>query len=138
MIQPVDTVSRSDSVSPVERRGPRDQRQGGLVGNFISFPQAQVELLNSTQLPAPAEEAHRFLSQSVIIALAGTNLDDLKTARWANVRKREYMAAARFLTAHSVSYANMTCNQTRADAQMGYAGSVPEAVRRVAVPIEVS
>ena len=29
-------------IAEPEKRGPRDERQGGLVGNFICFPQAKV------------------------------------------------------------------------------------------------
>ncbi|CAK0852500.1 unnamed protein product, partial [Prorocentrum cordatum] len=125
-------------IAEPEKRGPRDERQGGLVGNFICFPQAKVDLLKSGELPAPAAEAERFLADGVVIALAGADVDDLSRARWANVRKGEYMGAAGFFTSHSVSYSDMTCNQDRADADMSDAGAVPEAVRRIAVPIEVS
>ncbi|CAK0888958.1 unnamed protein product [Prorocentrum cordatum] len=66
------------------------------------------------------------------------DVDDLGRARWANARKGECMGAAGFSTSHSVSYSDMTCNQARADADTSDAGAVPEAVRRIAVPIEVS
>ncbi|CAK0803316.1 unnamed protein product [Prorocentrum cordatum] len=98
----------------------------------------KVDLLRSAELPAPPPEAQRFLAESVVIALAGADVDDLSKARWANVRKGEYMGAASFLTSHSVSYNDMTCNQDRADAVMSDAGAVPEAVRSIAIPIEVS
>ena len=98
----------------------------------------KVDLLNSGELPAPASEAQKCLAEGVVIALAGVDVDDLSRARWANVRKGEYMGAAGFFTSHSVSYSDMTCNQARADADMSDAGAVPEAVRRIAVPIEVS
>ena len=98
----------------------------------------EVDVLQSRELPARPDEAQRFLAESVVIALAGADVDDLSKARWANVRKGEYMGAAGFLTSHSVSYSDMTCNRDRADRDMSDAGAVPEAVRRIAVPIDVS
>ena len=97
-----------------------------------------MEVLQSRELPARPDEAQRFLAESVVIALAGADVDDLSKARWANVRKGEYMGAAGSLTSHSVSYSDMTCNRDRADRDMSDAGAVPEAVRRIAVPIDVS
>ena len=125
-------------IAEPDKKGPPDQRQRGLVGNFICFPQAKVDVLRSKELPAPAAEAERFLGESVVIALAGADVEDLSNAKWANVRKGEYMDAGRFFTSHSVSYADMTCNQRRADEEMDEAGSVPNSVRQLAVPIEVS
>ena len=62
-------------IAEPERRGPKEMKQGGLRGNTIAFPQAKVELLRGQTLPAAAEEAARFLSETVTIALAGVDVD---------------------------------------------------------------
>ena len=60
-------------VAEPERPGPRNTKQGGLRGNTIAFPQAKLELNSSNELPAPPEECARFMSNSVVIALAGAD-----------------------------------------------------------------
>ena len=50
-------------IAEPERRGPHEGRQAGLRGNSIGFPQARVTILESKELPAPPEEAARFLSR---------------------------------------------------------------------------
>ena len=65
--------------------GPQSGKQRGLRGNTISFPQGRLELLDAVELPAPPEKAAEFMSKSVIIALAGTDMDDLRKAKVAEI-----------------------------------------------------
>ena len=78
------------------RPGPKTTRQGGLRGNVIAFPQAKLELLKSQELPAPAEQAADFMNNSVVIALAGAEKDDLHRAKWAEIPRDDYVDAARW------------------------------------------
>ena len=64
-------------IAAPERPGPRREKQGGLRGNNIAFPQAKVEMCRSHEFPLPVEEASRFMSETVVIALAGTNTEEL-------------------------------------------------------------
>ena len=78
-------------IAEPSRRGPRDGRQKGLRGNSIAFPQAKIELMQGTELPPTAQEASRFLAESVVIALAGVDVEDLHNARFAEIRRRPYV-----------------------------------------------
>ena len=42
-------------IAEPERRGARGTKQGGLRGNTIAFPQGKVDILPSSELPAPAD-----------------------------------------------------------------------------------
>ena len=79
-----------------ERPGPKNTRQGGLRGNSIAFPQSKLELLNTCELPAPPEVAAEFMRNSVIIALAGAEKEDLHNAKWAEIPRQDYVDAARW------------------------------------------
>ena len=74
-------VCVSKIIAEPERAGPRNTRQGGLRGNSIAFPQAHVEMLKGDELPAPTAEAARFMSNTVVIALAGAERTDLHGAK---------------------------------------------------------
>ena len=63
---------------------------------------------------------------------------DLHRARWAEVRRRPYLDAARFLTCHDVYYSDVTVNEARAEAELAESGRTTEAVLEQAVPIEIS
>ncbi len=125
-------------IAEPERRGPRDGRQRGLLGNSIAFPQAKVELLQSSELPPPPEEAARFLSESVVIALAGADVEDLHNAKFAEVRRQPYVDAARFLTQHNLFNGDMSVNEERAATEFAEAGRTSDAVLQQAVPLDVS
>ena len=55
-------------------------------GNTIAFPQAKVELCRSSELPAPPDEALRFMAETVVIAMAGTDVEDLHEAMMLEAR----------------------------------------------------
>ena len=131
-------VCVSKIIAEPEKAGPRSERQGGLRNNTIAFPQARVEHLLGHELPAAKEEAARFMSESVVIAMAGSDVYDLHRARWAEVRRRPYLDAARFLTCHDVYYSDVTVNEARAEAELAESGRTTEAVLEQAVPIEIS
>jgi hypothetical protein len=128
----------SKIIAEPEKAGPRSERQGGLRNNTIAFPQARVEPLLSQELPAAKEEAARFMSESIIIALAGSDVQDLHRAKWAEVRRWPYLDAARFLTCHDIYYSDVTLNEARAEAELGESGRTTDAVLEQAVPIEIS
>ena len=102
-------------IAEPDKKGPRSGRQGGLVGNTIAFPQAKVSFLGSKELPPPPDEAAAFMSESVTIALIGSNVEDLHNAKWAEVRRQEYVDAAEFWTQHDVFYGDMVVNKDRAE-----------------------
>ena len=79
-------------IAEPERKGPHAGRQGGLVGNAIAFPQAEVRLLRAQELPPPPDEAAASMRDSVIIALAGADVEDLHKAKWVEVRRQECRA----------------------------------------------
>ena len=125
-------------IAEPEKAGPRTDRQGGLRGNSIAFPQAKVELCRSNEFPPPAEEASRFMGETVVIAMAGVDVEDLHKAKWAEVRRAPYINAGAFLTRHNMFNGDMTVNCERATAAFAEAGRSSEAVLSQAVPIEVS
>ena len=51
----------------------------------ICLPEASVEIVRSEELPPPKEEAARFLSESVVIALAGCDVQALHNAKFAEI-----------------------------------------------------
>ena len=128
----------SKIIAEPEKAGPRSERQGGLRNNTIAFPQARVEQLLGRELPAAKEDAARVMSDSVIISLVGSDVHDLHRAKWAEVRRRPYLDAARFLTCHDVYYSDVAVNEARAEAELGESGRTTEAVLEQAVPIEIS
>ena len=87
-------------------------------GTFLLAPMPSIapELgpASSLELPAPPEKAAEFMSKSVIIALAGTDREDLRKAKVAEIPRQDYVDAARFLTAHGMAYDGMSCNEDRA------------------------
>ena len=125
-------------IAEPERSGPRSDRQGGLKGNSIAFPQAKVELRRSSELPPPKEEDARFMSESVIIAMAGVDVQDLHKATWAEVRREPYINAGTFLTRHNMFYGDMQVNAERAAEAFAERGKTSDAILQQAVPIEVS
>jgi len=125
-------------IAEPEKSGPRADRQGALKGNSIAFPQARVELCRSKEFPPPAEEAARFMSETVVIAMAGANVEDLHNAKWAEIRKEPYVNAGRFMTQHNMFHGDMSVNPDRATEAFAEAGRTSEAVLQQAVPITVS
>lgn len=126
------------SIAEPERAGSRDGRQGGLRGNSIAFPQARVEMRNSNEYPPSLDEAARFMSESVVIAMCGTNVEDLHNARWAEIRRQPYVNAAHMLTQHNMFHGDMEVNEERAAETFADSGRTSDAVLKQAVPIEVS
>jgi len=122
-------------IAEPERHAARNTKQGGLRGNSIAFPQAKLVLLQSEELPAPPEEAARFMRESVTIALAGAEKADLHKAKWAEIPRQDYMNAAQFSTAHSTAYDGMTVNGPRAEQLFAERGRTSEAVLEQAVPV---
>ena len=122
-------------IAEPERPGARNTRQGGLRGNTISFPQARLELNHSKELPAPLEEGARFMSNSVVIALAGADKEDLHNAKWAEIPRQDYVDAATFATSHGMAYNDMVVNASRAHSLFAPSGRTSEAVLQQAVPV---
>jgi len=122
-------------IAEPERRAPPKTKQGGLRGNCIAFPQARLELMRSQELPAPPEEASRFMRESVIIALAGAEKEDLHRAKWAEIPRQDYINAARFCTAHSTAYDGMSVNEASAHSLFAEYGRTSDAVMQQAVPV---
>lgn len=89
-------------------------------------------------MPAPPAEAARFLSETVIIALAGADVNDLHNAKWAEIRREPYVGAAKFLTAHNLFYSDVTVSPEEAASQFAERGCTTAAVLERAVPIEAS
>ena len=122
-------------IAEPQRPGPRDTKQGGLRRNTIAFPQAKLELLGSTELPASPEEAARFMSNSVTIALAGADRNELHNAKWAGIPRGDYVDAACFCTAHNMAYESLTVNLARARELFAESGCTSDAVLQQAVPV---
>ena len=128
----------SKVIAEPERMGPRGERQGGLRGNTIAFPQARLAQLQSKELPAPADEAARFMSETVVIALAGADIQDLHRAKWAEIRRQPYVDAATFTTEHNMYFGDMSVNAERAAECFATEGRTSDAVLEQAVPILAS
>ena len=125
-------------IAEPERAGPWKDRQGGLVGNTIAFPQGKVEFSPSLEFPAPSAEAADFMSKTVIIALAGADVEDLHKAKWAEVRRQPYLDAATFLTRHNMFHGDMSVNEERAASAFAERGRTSDAVLQQAVPLVTS
>ena len=125
-------------IAEPEKQGPRSGRQGGLRGNSIAFPQAKVEVCRAEELPPPREEAIRFMSETIVIAMAGVDVEDLHRAKWAQIRRTPYIKASEFLTSHNKHYVDVKINYPRAKETFAEAGETSEAVLLQAVPITVS
>ena len=94
--------------------------------------------MRSKEFPPCAEEHARYLSESVVIALAGADVEDLSRAKWATIRRGPYMDAAEFLTCHDTSFSDMSLNHSRAQADLQEGGGVVAAVKHLAVPVDVA
>ena len=55
---------------------PVKEKQKGIRANTIAFPQAQLHEMATAHLPPLPEEAQRFLSQTISIALVGCSPED--------------------------------------------------------------
>ena len=151
-----------------ERRkpGPVREKQKGIRANTIAFPQAKLHELQTAHLPPKAEDATRFVSETISIALVGCDPEagsvslmhfavfcinmslystfihltdacqDLDHAEWAEIPRAAYMRAARFLVAHNVAYQHLSVNEEEARAQFAEVGGTCEAVRAQATPVE--
>ena len=111
-------------IAEPERQGPRDERPGGLRSNSIAFPQATAHVSGSNELPPPKDAAAAFMRETVIIALAGADVEDLHKAKWAEVRRTPYVDAAEFFTRHDQFYhGSVTVNHDRASTDLQESGS---------------
>ena len=115
-------------IAEPERRGPHQGRQSGLRGNSIGFPQAKLHLMEGHELPAPPEEAARLLRETLVIAMAGCDVSDLHNAKWAQIRRDPYVAAAKVLVSHGSSYVDMFVNEDRAGKEFAENGRTIDAV----------
>ena len=57
---------------------PVKEKQKGIRANTIAFPQAQLHEMATAHLPRLPEEAQRFLSQTISIALVGCSPEDCR------------------------------------------------------------
>ena len=126
-------------IAEPEKPDAKKFKQGGIRGNSIVFPQAKLELLGSSELPAPHEKAIKFLSESVTIALAGVGKDQLRNAKMFEIQRQQYIDAARCLTAHNMAYIGdgVTLNEERADQHFAARGQTSAAVEEQMVSLDV-
>ena len=78
------------------------------------------------------------MSETVIIAMAGVDVQDLHMATWDEVRREPYINAGNFLTRHNMFYGDMQVNAERAAEAFAERGKTSDAILQQAVPIEVS
>ena len=78
------------------------------------------------------------MRECVVIALAGTDIDDLKKAKFAEIRRQPYVDAATLLTTHNKDFDDMSVNETRAKAEFAVAGGSGDAVLQQAVSVETT
>ena len=103
-----------------------------------TLPRSKLELNNSSELPAPPEEAARFMSNSVVIALAGADKEYLHRAKWAEIPRQDFVDAATFATSHSMAYDTLVVNTARAEQLFASSGRTSDAVLQQAVPVTVT
>lgn len=63
-------------IAEKDKPGRREEKQKGMRSNCVAFPQAHVRELVTTELPAASGETHRFLSDTISIALVGCDPED--------------------------------------------------------------
>ena len=63
-------------IAEKDKPGRREEKQRGMRSNTVAFPQAKIRELVSSELPASSAETHRFLSDTVSIALVGCDPED--------------------------------------------------------------
>ena len=63
-------------IAEKDKPGRREEKQKGMRSNTVAFPQAKLRELVSTELPAASAETHRFLSDTISIALVGCDPED--------------------------------------------------------------
>ena len=63
-------------IAEKDKPGRREEKQKGMRSNTVAFPQAKIRELVSTELPAASGETHRFLSDTISIALVGCDPED--------------------------------------------------------------
>lgn len=59
-----------------DKPGRREEKQKGMRSNTVAFPQAKIRELVSRELPASSAETHRFLPDTISIALVGCDPED--------------------------------------------------------------
>ena len=115
-------------IAEPNRAGPRNTRQSGLRGNSISFPQSKLVLQKGNQLPAPAEELSKYCAETFVIALAGVDKEDLHKAKWAQIKRTDFVDASHFYTKHSLAYDGFVVNEERAKELFAETGRSCDAV----------
>ena len=59
-----------------EKDKPGRREENWMRSNTVAFPQAKIRELVSSELPASSAETHRFLSDTISIALVGCDPED--------------------------------------------------------------
>lgn len=68
-------------IAEKDKPGRREEKQKGMRSNTVAFPQAKIRELVSAELPAASDETHRFLSDTISIALVGCDPEDQAESR---------------------------------------------------------
>ena len=63
-------------IAEKDKPGRKEEKQKGMRSNTVAFPQAKIRELVTTQLPAASDETHRFLSDTISIALVGCDPEE--------------------------------------------------------------
>ena len=123
-------------IAEKDRKADPATKQKGLRCNTICFPQARARELITESLPAEPAASVEFFADTISIALAGCNPEDLDKARWAEVPREAYMTAVRFCVAHSEAYEKIQIDEAEAAKRLSAAGRSCVEVLQQAATIE--
>lgn len=113
------------------RKGaPEEEAQKGLTGNSVFLAQPTAGLATQELPPSPDS-----LSDSLIVAFAGSNTYDLTKCQWALVRRNKYLEAATYRQKVCPAYTNVVVKHDVSQKNLPDAG-VPLAIERCFVGLE--
>ena len=92
-------------------------------------------LQEGNELPASEAALTKYLHQTVSIALAGADPEDLHNAEQFQIPRRDFIEASRFCTEHSFAYQDCVMNEARAAELFAEKGRSIDAVVKQAVPV---
>jgi hypothetical protein len=108
----------------------------GVLRLDAEAPADACRELIAEAIPAEPRASAEFVADSISIALAGADVNDLEKTRWARVPCEAYLTAVRFCVAHSKAYEHIAIDEEAA--RECFRNMVPEEVRSQATGVKVA
>ena len=114
-------------IAEKHKEGDQKERHQSFVGNTISFPQADTGSLLTSTLPAAHDTFSEYLVSKISVVFCGASLPKPLRFPPLEIKKAEFLAAARFLIAHNAAYEHVVLDTKAAD--QVFNDAVPDILR---------